>query len=502
VRFNNLLFAPANQKMPSSDQKNQQKDLSSFTMILNNVTKRIEVRDNKEKAEKNKDSGTSLATLNSKLRVITMQNAEKQEINQKIDTLNNSQEDQEIASEENSQGASIILTLLLSLLQNIPNQQGRLSEETLKSIAQVNSTSIKDIIKVLNLSAIDSLDAQNQDKVLTELINFGTEENRKDMNSDLAKLLTEIIFQNGDTKTLVFEKSSNFESKTDTKNSLFDVLKKILQKDDLKSDNPNETLTIDIASGYLKNFIQFLLKNAKQMVSTSKSAVNLGEAFSDGYGLLKNIVLKGVNDESLQKKVSSISADSNLRIEGSFDLPVGNKTENTDSNEDLKQIFNRASLQFDNSSNLTKIDFKTNEYDVQALKLSVIDQIAEKISLIHKQNLTTLTVAIKPEWLGNVIIELKRDLSGNITGNIVVSSPHVKEIVESSLGNLLTILKDQGINISQLNVSLGNSSGNQQFQNQQRFSQKQYSFVHTDDAIDTLESLIYEISENVLNLRA
>ncbi len=66
-----------------------------------------------------------------------------------------------------------------------------------------------------------------------------------------------------------------------------------------------------------------------------------------------------------------------------------------------------------------------------------------------------MQVNIKPEWLGSVVIELSKDSNGKIFGNLIVTTPHVKEIIEGSLNSLLTILKDQGINISQLNVSLG-----------------------------------------------
>lgn len=140
---------------------------------------------------------------------------------------------------------------------------------------------------------------------------------------------------------------------------------------------------------------------------------------------------------------------------------------------------------------------------MKEIRMSIISQLAEKISVINKQNLTTLQVSIKPEWLGSVVIELSKDSSGKIFGNLIVTSPQVKEIIEGSLGSLLTILKDQGINISQLNVSLGGNSTGQQYQEQQRFSQRRNLVVQgNEDSSRSIESLIYEMSEGILNLRA
>jgi len=159
-----------------------------------------------------------------------------------------------------------------------------------------------------------------------------------------------------------------------------------------------------------------------------------------------------------------------------------------------------TSFHFDN---LVKVDdiAKAQKID-QSLRLSIINQIGAKMSIIHKESLTTLTVSLKPEWLGNVMIELNRDINGNINGSIYVNNPHVKEVVEGSLSNLLTILKDQGLNISQLNVSLSNNSNDQSFQNNQRFNQRDFYMTKEDDNERSIGSLIYEITESYLNLQA
>lgn len=167
---------------------------------------------------------------------------------------------------------------------------------------------------------------------------------------------------------------------------------------------------------------------------------------------------------------------------------------------DLRQHVFAFQNKVENIENTTP---SQNDRIIKDLRMSIINQLAEKISVVSRQNLTTLQVSIKPEWLGSVVIELSKDSSGKIFGNLIVTTPHVKEIIEGSLNTLLTILKDQGINISQLNVSLGGNFTGQQNQEQQRFSQRKNLIVQgNEESIRSIESLIYEINESILNLKA
>ncbi|WP_164742576.1 flagellar hook-length control protein FliK [Caldicellulosiruptor changbaiensis] len=511
IKLNNLLFAASSKKVANTEQNLQNSSPSSFRKIFNSVTKKIdEVKDNSPKTEENNDSKNFITVSNFRLPRVIVHGDKRSENVQNQDGFETLQGAQKIDSKGDGQLSGIILNLILSLLQNVPNQQSRLFQEVIDSINYQDFTSIKDIKESLNLLEALESDAIGHDKVLDELFNFtnqiGKDENPK--STAVKNLLTHLIFGSDNTLTLSLEGADNLGDKVGAKDSLFEILKSIFQKIDEKTNTFDHFVVAsgNPASDFIKDVIQFLsksIKNSKQFINATEDSVNLKDVLLKSEEVLKNLVSKGAdNSESLQRiLLNNIYTDSDIQSNGKVGLKIDNKLENKDPGQDVNQLFYRASFQH-NSNAISTIDVRDNNNAVKALKFSIIEQIAEKISFIHKQNLTTLTVAIKPEWLGNVVIELNKDLHGNITGNIFVSSPHVKEIVESSLGNLLTILKDQGINISQLNVSLGNSSGNQQFQNQQRFSQKQYSFVHTDDAVDTIESLVYEISENVLNLRA
>ena len=239
--------------------------------------------------------------------------------------------------------------------------------------------------------------------------------------------------------------------------------------------------------------IEDILKTSDQKIQSSVSSDSL-EKIEIGEKVTSNFNGIGSNRNDLNKAFSTLLAKEN-------DTDMNDRKGDVKTEVlDLRQhIFVAQDRVEDISNSLSFQDDKR----MKEIRMSIISQLAEKISVINKQNLTTLQVSIKPEWLGSVVIELSKDSSGKIFGNLIVTSPQVKEIIEGSLGSLLTILKDQGINISQLNVSLGGNSTGQQYQEQQRFSQRRNLVVQgNEDSSRSIESLIYEMSEGILNLRA
>lgn len=252
-----------------------------------------------------------------------------------------------------------------------------------------------------------------------------------------------------------------------------------------------------------KDGVQFLKQVLKELENIVKEAndqkivnsFNTGNSDRLDIGEKRTSNFSGIgsNGNEFNKTFSSLLSKENMSVNNK-------KGESKAEGLDLRQYTFLVQNKIENFKNAGSFQ---DDKQIKALRMSIVNQLAEKISMIHKQNMTTLQVSIKPEWLGSVVIEISKDSSGKIFGNLIVTTPQVKEIIEGSLSNLLTILKDQGINISQLNVSLGGSNTGQQYQGQQRFSQRENLFVQSnDDGSRNIESLIYEMSESVLNLRA
>ncbi|WPX08402.1 flagellar hook-length control protein FliK [Anaerocellum danielii] len=305
--------------------------------------------------------------------------------------------------------------------------------------------------------------AENIYKLLEELL-FGKESQKlffevKSHNSSLLKSLRNLFSQEGQSLEVLLEANEGAK-----------ILERVLK----------ELENVFKKSNGLKIVNNFYLENSRKAEIGEKATSNfngIGSNDNNFYKIFSTLLSKGnnpnVNDEEGEAKTEILDLRQHT-------FALQNK---------IEDIENTVLFQDDKR--------------IKELRMFIISQLAEKISTIHKQNITTLQVSIKPEWLGSVVIELSKDSSGKIFGNLIVTSPQVKEIIEGSLSSLLTILKDQGINISQLNVSLGGSNTGQQYQEQQRFSQRRNLFLQSnDDSSRNIESLIYEMSESILNLRA
>ncbi|WP_238524574.1 flagellar hook-length control protein FliK [Caldicellulosiruptor hydrothermalis] len=317
--------------------------------------------------------------------------------------------------------------------------------------------------QVLSFSFVqgNGITTENIFKLLEELI-FGKEGQKpffevKSDDSSLLKSLRNLFAQEGQSFKVLSEANDGAEILEQVLKELENIVKK-----------SNDQKTVN----------SFNLENSEK--------VEIGEKGTSNFNGI------GSNDNDFNKVFSTL-----LRKENNTSV---NDEKGESKTLDLRQHAFAFQNKVENIENT--MSYQDNKR-IKELRMSIISQLADKISVINKQNLTTLQVSIKPEWLGSVVIELSKDSSGKIFGNLIVTTPQVKEIIEGSLSNLLTILKDQGINISQLNVSLGGNSTGQQYQEQQRFSQRRNLVVQgNEDSSRSIESLIYEMSESILNLRA
>jgi flagellar hook-length control protein FliK len=100
---------------------------------------------------------------------------------------------------------------------------------------------------------------------------------------------------------------------------------------------------------------------------------------------------------------------------------------------------------------------------------ALMGQIVEKASFLSLPNATETKISLSPEKLGTVDIKLTMTDS-NVSASIVVGSDAVKQVVEKNLDQLKLALNQQGIMVSQMNVSVG-QQGNQSFGHDGMFGQ-------------------------------
>ena len=92
---------------------------------------------------------------------------------------------------------------------------------------------------------------------------------------------------------------------------------------------------------------------------------------------------------------------------------------------------------------------------------SVIDQIVDKMKVEVKGDLSEIKIQLKPEHLGDVSLKITTQ-NGIVTAQFVAENQRIREIIEASFNQLRDSLAQQGIQLSQLSVSVGNNQNEQQ----------------------------------------
>jgi flagellar hook-length control protein FliK len=85
--------------------------------------------------------------------------------------------------------------------------------------------------------------------------------------------------------------------------------------------------------------------------------------------------------------------------------------------------------------------------------MDILDQVTEKLEVSLFDNKSEMVIKLKPNDLGNVTVKITIE-NGVMNAKFLAESIKVKEALESNLNNLKESLKDQGLNVQDLNVSV------------------------------------------------
>jgi flagellar hook-length control protein FliK len=102
---------------------------------------------------------------------------------------------------------------------------------------------------------------------------------------------------------------------------------------------------------------------------------------------------------------------------------------------------------------------------------SILEQIYDRIKVISKDDFSELRLNLKPDELGEVAIKLVMD-KGNLAARITVDNSYVKDLIESNIPKIRENLKDQNVDVSSFNVSVGGNQEN--FLNDRNYSGNAY----------------------------
>lgn len=103
---------------------------------------------------------------------------------------------------------------------------------------------------------------------------------------------------------------------------------------------------------------------------------------------------------------------------------------------------------------------------------SILEQIYDRIKVISKDDFSELRLNLKPDELGEVAIKLVMD-KGNMAARITVDNSYVKDLIESNIPKIRENLKNQNVEVSSFNVSVGGNQEN--FLNNRNYSGNAYA---------------------------
>jgi len=92
----------------------------------------------------------------------------------------------------------------------------------------------------------------------------------------------------------------------------------------------------------------------------------------------------------------------------------------------------------------------------------VMDQIVQHMRYEVRGDITEVRIQLKPEHLGEVALRVAMQ-NGIVVAQFIAENQRVKEIIESNFNQLRDALEEQGINISEIEVSVAQGEADQQF---------------------------------------
>jgi len=124
----------------------------------------------------------------------------------------------------------------------------------------------------------------------------------------------------------------------------------------------------------------------------------------------------------------------------------------------------------------------------------IIKQIVERLKTDFTSEVTQIKVTLKPEYLGDISLKIASQ-DGVITAQFTAQNQRVKEIIEANFNQLKDTLNEQGIEVSQISVNIGNEeSGNSE---QSNFEQRKSSTRINDIINNSIKDVNFGETEEI-----
>ena len=130
---------------------------------------------------------------------------------------------------------------------------------------------------------------------------------------------------------------------------------------------------------------------------------------------------------------------------------------------------------------------------------NVMEQITQNMRFEMRGNIAEVRIHLKPEHLGEVKLRIAMQ-NGIVVAQFVAESQRVKEIIESNFSQLRDSLEEQGINVSEIEVSVSQGEADRQFGFEGNISGDRIRDIMEGDEDEAVEEI--KLEENLVDYLA
>ena len=147
---------------------------------------------------------------------------------------------------------------------------------------------------------------------------------------------------------------------------------------------------------------------------------------------------------------------------------------------------------------------KIQTIETEVTAKNVFDQIVTAVKVQVTAQKSDVILQLNPEHLGKVAFKMTSE-QGHLTGHFVAETEAVKEIIEANLAQLRTQLTNQGLQVKEIKVSVGEGSSFFEGNQEKQSSSKEQQFLKKGKekqwikGLEELESLSFETEIRTIN---
>lgn len=197
--------------------------------------------------------------------------------------------------------------------------------------------------------------------------------------------------------------------------------------------------------------------------------------------------LKDKRDLAMQAK-----AESKESLKQAIDAKVTEAIDTTKSGSAKKDATLDGNINLNNVKQLTDVNAPVKELIKDTVnKADIIKQVVNNAKILITNNKKEMTINLNPEHLGKLTLKVVSE-NGSLSAKILTENDTVKQAIESNMDSLKESLKNQGLEISQFSVSVGQEQRHHQNQNAQEMMNKISKSLKVKNIINNLKINSYD----------